>query len=833
MNDIVDHTILQKKSEPPPDATIVVQRPAGKTPRRAAVTLGQILKQRFELVELLGSGGMGAVYKARDLRQVEAGDQSPWVALKVISESFSRHEHALTVLQQETKKTQRLAHPNIVSVYDFDREDDIAFMTMELLEGESLDTLLARKPGGLPFEQARTIIRQICQAVDYAHRQGIVHADLKPANVFLSCDGRVKILDFGIAQAMHGDASFDTQSLNALTPAYASVRMLTGQRPQPVDDLYGLGCIFYLLLSGKHPFQRKKATEADAAGLKPLRLKTVNQRQWRALCQLLAFQPAPLLRIEQFQHQFLGEGETRTRQLYQRLAVAAVVLLLITVGTNAYLNRTVRLLAAQLVAADMTTVTQAAKEIYTLSGSDRVVVLDKARDDIAEQLERQLQTLQQATDYQQLAAYLQVVAPLYPDSSRIQDAVERFRSARQHYVDALATELQKRLVQRAFTSVEPTFAEQVEDLRRVDPTHDLLQGEFIKTQLAKEAGVAVYLGQQETAQAIVAQGERLFPDDVQRFAQIRTRLQRSPQSASAGASTSVQPVGQTLAATQELLQQFMPLSQPAQMLAFLQALAEIDPDLYTSLRQSLKAFLAQQHQNGNGKLFSGWQAGLFGSTPVVAATTSRPRPVDPCSLRLANLGKQRGYRCRDRLTASDSGPELVVVKAGNVSPFAITRTEISINDFNLYCKLYRRCVVQPASDLPMTGIDLQQARFYARWLSKMTGYQYRLPTLQEWQLAGRDDSGVSDHNCLLNVSGRVVRGNQLRPVEQGYANSLGVVNAIGNAEEWVDDGASTLLAGGAANVPMQECGIAYRNSQNPEAGNGFRGLRLVRELKTN
>src|SRR5690606_38614818 len=137
--------------------------------------------------------------------------------------------------------------------------------------------------------------------------------------------------------------------------------------------------------------------------------------------------------------------------------------------------------------------------------------------------------------------------------------------------------------------------------------------------------------------------------------------------------------------------------------AFLQALAEIDPDLYTSLRQSLKAFLAQQHQNGNGKLFSGWQAGLFGSTPVVAATTSRPRPVDPCSLRLANLGKQRGYRCRDRLTASDSGPELVVVKAGNVSPFAITRTEISINDFNLYCKLYRRCVVQPASDLPMTG----------------------------------------------------------------------------------------------------------------------------------
>lgn len=832
MNDIVDRTILQKKSDTPPDATVVVQRPVGKVTRQASVSLGQILKQRFELVELLGSGGMGAVYKARDLRQVEAGDQSPWVALKVISEAFSRHEHALTVLQQETKKTQRLAHPNIVSVYDFDREGDIAFMTMELLEGESLDVLLARKPGGLPFEQARSIIRQICEAVDYAHRQGIVHADLKPANVFLSCDGRVKILDFGIAQAMQGDAGFDTQSLNALTPAYASVRMLTGQRPQPVDDVYALGCIFYLLLSGKHPFQRKKATEADAAGLKPARLKSLNQRQWRALCQLLAFQPASSLRIEQFQRQFLGEGEPRIRQLYQRVAIAAVLLLLVAVGTNAYLNRTVRLLAAQLVAADIATVTQAATEMSTLSGSDRVVVLDKARDDIADQLEAQLQTMQRAVDYQQLAAYLQVVAPLYPDSSRIQDAVERFRSARQRYVDALATQLQIRLSQREFTSVEPTFAEQVEDLRRVDPAHDLLQGELIKTQLAKEAGVAVYLGQKEAAQAIVAQGKSLFPEDVQRFTQIRARLQRSPPPVSPGEPISVRPVGQTLAATQELLQQFMPLSQPAQMLAFLQALAEIDPDLYTSLRQSLKEFLIEQQQSGNGKLFSGWHSELFGHTQVVA-TASRVRITDPCSLRLANLGKQRGYRCRDSLTASDSGPELVVVKAGNVTPFAITRTEISINDFNLYCKLYRRCVVQPPSELPVTGIELQQARFYARWLGKMTGYQYRLPTLQEWQLAGRDDSGVSDHNCLLNVSGRVVRGNQLRPVEQGYSNSLGVVNAIGNVEEWVEDGTRPLLVGGAANVPMAECGIAYRNTQNPEAGNGFRGMRLVRELNTN
>ena len=238
-------TVVQQPGDAPVLETIVYSQSAAPTPAAQLssirkVAVGDVLNGRFELVERLGAGGMGAVFKARDLRQVEAGDSDPWLAVKIINENFAAHEKAFTALQQETKKTQRLAHPNIVSVYDFDRDGDIAFMTMELLQGTSLDKVIQSHPNGMEKANALSVIRQITQAINHAHKSGMVHADLKPANVFLTDSGRVKVLDFGLAQAMQGqDKVFDAHSLKALTPAFASVNMLAGNRPQKADDLYG------------------------------------------------------------------------------------------------------------------------------------------------------------------------------------------------------------------------------------------------------------------------------------------------------------------------------------------------------------------------------------------------------------------------------------------------------------------------------------------------------------------------------------------------------------------------------------------------------------------
>ncbi len=282
------------------DATV----PAGATEAAQAarpstdspVRVGSILKDRFVIEAELGRGGMGAVFRARDLRRVEARDPHPHVAVKVLSGAFQAHPRAFVALQRETDKAQKLAHPNIVTVYDFDRDGELFFMTMELLEGQSLDRLIgAEGAAGLQAAKRVPVLRAIAAGLAYAHEKGIVHSDMKPQNVFLTDDGRVKLLDFGIARAASSigaaaDSAFDAGELGALTPAYASPEMLEGQEPEPADDVYSLGLIACELFSGKHPFMRQRATEARDAGLRPPRPPGLNARQWRTVAAALQFE---------------------------------------------------------------------------------------------------------------------------------------------------------------------------------------------------------------------------------------------------------------------------------------------------------------------------------------------------------------------------------------------------------------------------------------------------------------------------------------------------------------------------------------------------------------
>jgi serine/threonine protein kinase len=164
---------------------------------------GSRIKDRFVLETEIGHGGMGRVFKARDLRKVEAQDDNPHVAIKILNEEFKRHPLALLCLQREARKAQRIAHPNVVTVYDFDRDGTDVYLVMELLEGEPLDRILKPAEGvGIGLDDALKITQEMCRALSHAHAQGIVHADLKPSNVFVTRAGVVKILDFGIARAV-------------------------------------------------------------------------------------------------------------------------------------------------------------------------------------------------------------------------------------------------------------------------------------------------------------------------------------------------------------------------------------------------------------------------------------------------------------------------------------------------------------------------------------------------------------------------------------------------------------------------------------------------------
>jgi serine/threonine protein kinase len=260
-----------------------------------AVELGTVLNNRFVLEEFIASGGMGAVFKAKDLLKVEAMDRNPFIAIKVLNEDFKEHPESWIALQREAQKSQRLSHPNIITVFDFtvDREKAIYFMTMELLEGESLKALIERisKDGlCLNCEKVIEVLEGIVNALSYAHKQGIIHSDLKPSNIFITHEGTVKVLDFGIARAVkkidqiEDETIFDPAKLGALTPAYASCEMIERSPPDPRDDIYALSCIVYELLTGKHPFNRRTAMEAVANSLKPKRIERLSKGQWKGLC---------------------------------------------------------------------------------------------------------------------------------------------------------------------------------------------------------------------------------------------------------------------------------------------------------------------------------------------------------------------------------------------------------------------------------------------------------------------------------------------------------------------------------------------------------------------
>ena len=159
------------RSTHPLDAAVAV--------RHGPLQPGSVIKQRFVLESMLGKGGMGLVFGAIDRRKQEARDPNPYVALKVLNADFQRHPQSFMALQREARKAQTLAHPNVVTVFDFDRDGDDVYMTMELLTGRTLESIVRDARGkGNGAEVSLPIIRGIAEGLAYAHRKGIVHSDL-------------------------------------------------------------------------------------------------------------------------------------------------------------------------------------------------------------------------------------------------------------------------------------------------------------------------------------------------------------------------------------------------------------------------------------------------------------------------------------------------------------------------------------------------------------------------------------------------------------------------------------------------------------------------------
>ncbi len=252
----------------------------------ATLRIGGVLKNRFVLESRLGGGEGGTIFKATDRFERDAASRC--VAIKVVHEQGSSRPERLSNLRREFHRTQSLCHQNIVKVYELDQADNIAFFTMEFIEGRPLSHLIRLyAPRHVPRPDAWHIIAGLSAGLAYAHSRRLVHGGLNPQNIMVTRAGEVRILDFRESRSCGGRRSrieaSEADAAAQLGPGYSCGEVSDGQPADPRDDVYSLACIAYELLAGCHPFLRRH--ESRARHFRPAleRPPGLTLRQWRTL----------------------------------------------------------------------------------------------------------------------------------------------------------------------------------------------------------------------------------------------------------------------------------------------------------------------------------------------------------------------------------------------------------------------------------------------------------------------------------------------------------------------------------------------------------------------
>ena len=260
----------------------------------------RVAGDRFVLQTRIGAGGMCEVFTAVDLRRVESGDVRPVVALKRLLPEFAHRRQAQAALSREYLTLCRMAHPGIVRVFDLHRERWGMCFSMELLKGAPAHVVLGSRPGGLGTEGLAVAVG-VFESLAYVHSRGVVHGDVKPANVHLGRSGRTVLLDFNTARALsrpgkggdsEGEKFAGRGGIVGLSVLHAGPEILAGAPFTPAGDVFSASCTVYEMLTGQHPFRMLSAREAEACGLKPERPSSLGCGRWAALRRGLAFDPA-------------------------------------------------------------------------------------------------------------------------------------------------------------------------------------------------------------------------------------------------------------------------------------------------------------------------------------------------------------------------------------------------------------------------------------------------------------------------------------------------------------------------------------------------------------
>jgi len=217
-----------------------------------------ILNNRYQLDERIGSGGMAMVFRATDLMLERQ------VAIKLLRTDYSQDENFRERFRQEAKAAANLAHPNIVTVHDFGLDAGHLYIIMEYVPGTDLKSMIQQR-GRFAINEALPLLIQACAGIGYAHRSGLVHCDIKPQNILITPDMRLKVVDFGIARALAGISPDEKTEIVWGSPQYFSPEQAAGGAPSPASDVYSLGVVMYEMLTGRPPFSAPTTEELARA----------------------------------------------------------------------------------------------------------------------------------------------------------------------------------------------------------------------------------------------------------------------------------------------------------------------------------------------------------------------------------------------------------------------------------------------------------------------------------------------------------------------------------------------------------------------------------------
>lgn len=506
----------------------VIEKPH-KSARYENLGPGVTLKDRFVLLEKLGQGGMGVVFKAKDLLKVEAQDRDPYVAIKVLTDAFKKYSGSFIALQREASKAQRLAHPNIATVYDFDRDGNTVFMTMEYLQGKPLNQLIKeinKKP--LKLDHALHIIEELCSGLAYAHEKHLIHSDFKPGNCFLLSDGHVKLLDFGIARAStqteeeRENTMFDPAKLSAVTPAYATPEMFAGMNPDPRDDIYGLACVAYqLLASGKHPYNKVASPKIKELGIKPKPIKGLNRRQQKTLMKALTVVREDRIEdVEKF-----AEGMRSKKSHSKSLLLATLFLVIIGAGIG--YKPFLEFQAEQELSDKIQLIKNGDKAlmIETIWSLDqlnpeqqKIISVGLRREIITfyrDRIRSVFRPKEGLYDYPQAQDLLSQAKKHYPDSVALSTIEDQVKEQKDRLMNSLVS-----LYKRYLGAKKLVKTPNGEDLttvipliKRVDPKHYLLKDKVLSDLYLSESEKLIARRKYAEASDYIVTGLKLFPED--------------------------------------------------------------------------------------------------------------------------------------------------------------------------------------------------------------------------------------------------------------------------------------------------------------------------------